>query len=90
MKARHFHYITLLTFLLIIAIFGFGVSNVNSIMELIYTKSEICNKDFLPRIGTFGDSVGLLNALFVTRIWWCYPDHHLAGVGKQQAEKGRA
>ena len=64
MKARHFHYITLLTFLLIIVIFGFGVSNVNSIMELIYTKSEICNKDFLPRIGTFGDSAGLLNALF--------------------------
>lgn len=64
MKSRHFHFLTLLIFLLIIIIFGYGVSHVSEFMSQIYTKQEIADKDLLPKIGTFGDSAGLLNALF--------------------------
>lgn len=64
MKSRHFHFLTLLIFLLIIIIFAYGVSHVSEFMSQIYTKQEIADKDLLPKIGTFGDSAGLLNALF--------------------------
>lgn len=64
MKSRHFHYLTLLIFLLIIIIFAYGIGHVNQFMSQIYTPEEIANNDLLSKIGTFGDSAGLLNALF--------------------------
>ena len=64
MKSRHFHYLTLLIFLAIIIIFAYGIGHVSQFMSQIYTAEEIADKDLLPKIGTFGDSAGLLNALF--------------------------
>ena len=64
MKSRHFHYLTLLIFLAIIIIFAYGIGHVSHFMSQIYTAEEIADTDLLPKIGTFGDSAGLLNALF--------------------------
>lgn len=64
MKSRHFHYLTLLIFLAIIIIFAYGIGHVSHFMSQIYTAEEIADENLLPKIGTFGDSAGLLNALF--------------------------
>ena len=64
MKTRHFHFFSLAIFLLITTIFIVGLGNIDYFMSLVYSKTEIADKDLLPKIGTFGDSAGLLNALF--------------------------
>ena len=64
MKTKHFNLFAAVTFLLIILVFGWGIGNVNFFLKLIYSTEQIADNAFLQNIGTFGDSAGLLNALF--------------------------
>lgn len=62
MNNNHYHYIALLVFALIALFFVFGITHVGWILNLVH--GDDVNETFLNKIGTFGDSAGLLNALF--------------------------
>lgn len=62
MSNNHYHYIALLVFALIALFFVFGITHVGWILNLVH--GDDVNETFLNKIGTFGDSAGLLNALF--------------------------
>lgn len=62
MNNNHYHYIALLVFALIALFFVFGITHVGWILNLVH--GDDVNQTFLNKIGTFGDSAGLLNALF--------------------------
>lgn len=62
MNNNHYHYIALLVFALIALFFVFGITHVGWILDLVH--GDDVNQTFLNKIGTFGDSAGLLNALF--------------------------
>ena len=61
MRNNHYHYIALLVFALIGLFFVFGITHVGWILNYVHGN---VNQEFLNKIGTFGDSAGLLNALF--------------------------
>lgn len=61
MKGKYYHYIAILVFSLIALFFVFGIKHIG---WLLYQVHENPSTDFMNKIGTFGDSAGLLNALF--------------------------
>lgn len=61
MKNNHYHYIAILVFSLIALFFVFGVTHVGWVFNLVHGNAD---STFMNKIGTFGDSAGLLNALF--------------------------
>ena len=61
MKNNQFHYIAILVFLLIGLFFVFGITHVEDALN--YVHKDV-SKELLQNLGTFGDSAGLLNALF--------------------------
>lgn len=61
MKNNQFHYIAILVFLLIGLFFVFGITHVEDALNYVHKDAS---EDLLRDLGTFGDSAGLLNALF--------------------------
>lgn len=62
MNNNHYNYIAFLVFALIALFFVFGISHVVWILNLVH--GDDVSDTFLNKIGTFGDSAGILNALF--------------------------
>lgn len=61
MRSNQFHYIAILVFLFIGVFFTIGIAHVEGILNLVHVNAT---KGVLEKLGTFGDSAGLLNALF--------------------------
>lgn len=62
MKNRSFQLFAIMIFAVIVLCFIFGIMNISNILRIVH--GEGVKKDDIEVLGVFGDSAGLLNALF--------------------------
>lgn len=62
MKNRSFQLFAIMIFIVITLCFVIGIMNIDAIMKMVH--GEGVGKDDIEALGVFGDSAGLLNALF--------------------------
>ena len=62
MKNRSFQLFAIMIFIVITLCFVIGIMNIGAIMKMVH--GEGVGKDDIEVLGVFGDSAGLLNALF--------------------------
>ena len=62
MKNRNFQLFAIMIFVVIVLFFVLGIMNIGNVLSLVH--GDGVKKDDIEVLGVFGDSAGLLNALF--------------------------
>ena len=73
MKNRNFQLFAIMIFVVIVLFFVLGIMNIGNVLSLVH--GDGVKKDDIEVLGVFGDSAGLLNALFSSLAF--------GGVGKR-------